>query len=133
LAFVPARPIQYAAVLAATAALTPAAAPAVTIQADGCGNTDAPTRVYGTIGEALTLASPGDTVLVAPCVYHESIELPPGVVLRSSEGPFRTALLPAGEHDAIVAIGRDLDRDAVLEGFTIARSRHFALASSSAT
>lgn len=117
------------AALALVATMLPAAASAGTLPVDGCGSGAIADGSFNTIVAALTAASPGDTVLVAPCVYRESIELPPHVVLRSSHGPFQTALLPDDDGDAIVAIGEDLERDAVIEGFTVAKGRHFALTS----
>ncbi len=50
-------------------------------------------------------------------------------MLRSSHGPFHTALLPGNEYDPIVLVGSDLERDAILEGFTVTKGRHFAVGS----
>jgi parallel beta-helix repeat protein len=50
------------------------------VAADGRGQLDGvrPEKIYQSIAEAVSAAEPGDTVVVAPGVYHEAVILPPG-------------------------------------------------------
>ena len=82
---------------------------------------------YVTLRGALSAASPGDTVLVAPGTYTEPTESTPygpsmvvmasGVVLRSAEGPDVTVLDARGE-GRTVYIG-NADPSTRVEGFTV--------------
>ena len=79
---------------------------------------------HATIGEALSAASAGDTVLVARGTYKELIQMPKGIVLRAADGPDSTTLVspqlgktPLEEKLVVIAPGSD--RTTVLEGFTL--------------
>lgn len=50
------------------------------------GNTIYVPEGYPTIKEAINAASSGDTILVAPGEYNESIKLKPGITVRSTQG-----------------------------------------------
>ncbi|GAA1907502.1 right-handed parallel beta-helix repeat-containing protein [Streptomyces sodiiphilus] len=53
------------------------------------------TAVYSTVGEALAVATDGDTLTLAPGIYRENVVIEQGVVLRgpggSADGPARIA------------------------------------------
>src|SRR4029450_2766151 len=72
-----------------------------------------------TIQGALSLASPGDLILVAPGTYFESIDfLGKDVVLRGTAGPDAT-VISAPSTAPVVRLVSGETRAAVLEGFTI--------------
>jgi len=81
-----------------------------------------------TIQEAIDAASPGDTVLAGPGVYHEQIDFGgKAITVLSSGGPRETVITPglvytgppAAAPFAIVTFDDGETRDAVLEGFTL--------------
>ena len=70
----------------------------------------------GHISRALASARPGDTVVVAPGTYHESVRLPAGVALVSAQR--QGAVIEGGE---VVVLAEDI-RNARIAGFKIAGS-----------
>lgn len=80
---------------------------------------------YPTIQAAIDAATQGDTVLVAPGEYVESIELKSGVTVQSAEGPEVTTIRGDGrlwwsyESHTATVIGAD---NSVISGFTITGS-----------
>ncbi|MEE9554416.1 MAG: T9SS type A sorting domain-containing protein [candidate division Zixibacteria bacterium] len=73
---------------------------------------------YETIQEGIDISSDGDTVLVAPGVYYENVQMAEGVSLFGS-GMENTIIDGGGLNDVIKAL--DID-DFVIEGFTIRNS-----------
>ncbi|MCR9245903.1 MAG: right-handed parallel beta-helix repeat-containing protein [bacterium] len=76
---------------------------------------------YATIGAALEAARSGETVLVAPGTYYESINWPArdGIRLVSEEGA-RNTIIDAQSQSRVIAFASWLiTRATVLEGFTI--------------
>ncbi|MBD3348448.1 MAG: hypothetical protein GF400_04535 [Candidatus Eisenbacteria bacterium] len=73
-----------------------------------------------TIGLALALASPGDTVLVAPGTYYVNLEWPDkdGLKLLSQEGPAQTVLDGSGDVQ-VIGVYTGVDTTTVISGFTI--------------
>ena len=89
-------------------------------------STREPLRVpanYGTIQRAIDDAEPGDTVLVAPGTYRESVTLRTGVTLRG-EDPRTTVWDGAGEGQTLVDFSGA--REVTIRGFTF---RNVGLAS----
>lgn len=78
---------------------------------------------YATIREAIDEASWGDTVYVAPGTYEidepESLEMKPGVILRSAEGPEVTTICGWAKCGCNVVTGAD---NSTITGFTITGS-----------
>ena len=70
---------------------------------------------YSTITEAMVVANYGDTILVAPGTYPESIIMEAGVVLLSETGPKQT-IISRNEVSQLITGAQD----AVIKGFTIA-------------
>jgi hypothetical protein len=74
----------------------------------GDGSMDTP---FGTIGEAVVVATSGDTVAIAGGTYAEEVTLPDGVSLRGAcasttiiegaDGPLSSAVVTAGEGSAV--------------------------------
>ncbi|MGH2569663.1 MAG: right-handed parallel beta-helix repeat-containing protein [bacterium] len=80
---------------------------------------------FATIGEAIAASTAGDTILVGPGVYSESIVLAEGagdgVVLRSTNGPLETTIAyaeVAAVNEAVVVFQR-CSSATQLAGFTI--------------
>jgi hypothetical protein len=72
-----------------------------------------------TVQAAIDLASPGDSVLVAPGTYHGDVDFQgKDIAVRSSGGPSVTVLDGSGTR-AVVSFHHEESRDAVLDGFTI--------------
>ena len=94
----------------------PAAANANIIRVDGSGGGD-----YLTIQEGIDAASYGDTVLVAPGTYPESILMGPGadgVVLVSEAGPSVTVVDIEGVHWGSVVVCQGVGSETAIEGFS---------------
>ncbi len=74
-----------------------------------------------TIQGAIDVAADGDTVLVAPGTYVESIDLlnRSGLVLRSESGSGGTVLRAVSNSSTIVTISNQLDSTSVIDGFSI--------------
>jgi hypothetical protein len=72
------------------------------------------------IDTALSLADPGDTVLVAPGTYETNLEWPdkPGIRLVSEFGPGMTVLDGRGKAQ-VIGFYHDADTTTVVSGFTI--------------
>jgi hypothetical protein len=79
---------------------------------------------YLTITSALSVATGGMTVLVAPGVYHERLVWPghDGIRLIGEGGPEAT-ILDGGAGGTVVMFGQGLTNATVLEGFTIRNGR----------
>ena len=80
---------------------------------------------FATIGEAIAASTTGDTILVGPGVYAESIVFSEGagdgVVLRSTDGPLETTIAygeVAAINEAVVAFQRCSSATRIV-GFTI--------------
>jgi len=74
---------------------------------------------FPTIQAAVAAASNGDTVLVAPGTYAESIDfLGKGIVVKSVEGP-ETTVIDAGGGGSVVTFANLEPPAATLEGFTL--------------
>lgn len=77
-------------------------------------------RSYPTIQAGITAARAGDTVLVAPGVYFESITMKPGVHIYGAPG----AVLDGGQGAGVVVhAGSGIEPTAVLSGFVIRRGQ----------
>lgn len=74
-----------------------------------------------TIQPRINSAQPGDTVWIEPGSYFENITLKNGVVVKSRLGPKVTII--DGRAAAVVVNAANLDRSAVLEGFTITNGK----------
>ena len=78
---------------------------------------------FATLDAAAQAASPGDTVLVAPGHYEETVRMKSGIVLRSSAGRDSTVLTSPGtgleplKERLVECIG--VDSTAAIEGFTL--------------
>ena len=70
---------------------------------------------YAAIGEAMAASAHGDTVLVAPGTYDESLTMNEGVALLSEAGPQQTIISGSGVQRLVMGA-----RDAIIDGFTIA-------------
>lgn len=71
-----------------------------------------------TIQEAISAASPGDEIVVAPGVYYEQLDfLGKAITLRSQAGPEQT-ILDGGQDGAILEMDSSQGRDSVVQGFT---------------
>ena len=75
---------------------------------------------YSTIQGGIAAASAGDTVLVAPGVYFESVTMKPGVHIQGEPGAILDGSLGAG---AVVRALSGIERTAVLAGFVVRRGR----------
>jgi len=73
---------------------------------------------YPTIQEGINVATPGDTVLVAPGAYYENVQMAEGVSLFGS-GMENTIIDGGGLNDVIKALSIN---NFVIEGFTIQNS-----------
>ena len=76
---------------------------------------------HATISAALAAASSGETILVAPGVYKESLVWPKtdGIRLMAEEGPAKTTI-DANKAGRVIMFGSSsISRATVLEGFTI--------------
>lgn len=98
-------------VVAGAAALCASSAPASTIRV--------PVGVP-TIGLALAISSPGDTILVAPGTYYVNLEWPnkQGLKLLSESGPSST-ILDGGADVQVIGVYTGVDTTTVISGFTI--------------
>jgi len=78
-----------------------------------------PGEVAG-IEEALTIAAPYDTILVAPGTYHVNLVWPvtDGLKLESEAGPESTILDGSGDVQ-VIGIYSGVDTTTVVRGFTI--------------
>jgi len=78
---------------------------------------------YATIAEALSAATHCDTVLVSPGTYVETISIPWGIVLLSTDGADYTVIDGAGSGPVVsfpaAKSGERTGSPAVLEGFTV--------------
>jgi hypothetical protein len=75
---------------------------------------------YATIQAAIDAAANGDTVLVAPGTYHESINFEgKAITVMSGQGPGSTIIDGTGLNSSVVTIGTGEGRGSVLQGFTI--------------
>lgn len=81
---------------------------------------------YQTISLALAAAAKGDTVLVSPGTYTESIAITTEVKVVSTGGAALTTLRPT--YSAVVSFGGSVGRGAVLDGFTITGSNYAGIA-----
>jgi hypothetical protein len=87
---------------------------------------------FPTLDAAVQAASAGDTVLVAPGTYQESVRMKSAVVLRSSAGRDSTTLVSPGnapdplKERVIECIG--VDSTTVIQGFTIDHGKSYGLA-----
>ncbi len=83
-----------------------------------------------TIQQGIDIASPSDTVLVAPGVYHESITIPKSLVVKSSDGAQTTIIdgNSATENYYMVSIDAD---NVILDGFTITNPLYSGVADAS--
>lgn len=78
---------------------------------------------YGTISEAVTVAGDGDTVLVAPGVYAENINVTKAIVLISAGGAAVTTIDGTGLGSGVlVDFNADIEVRPVLDGFTVTGS-----------
>src|SRR5262245_12559872 len=75
---------------------------------------------YATIQSGIAAASAGDTVLVAPGVYFESVTMKPGVHIQGEPGAILDGSLEAG---AVVSATSGVESTAVLSGFVVRRGR----------
>lgn len=76
---------------------------------------------YPTVQAGISAAQAGDTVLVAPGVYSESIAMKSGVHIYGEPG----AILDGSQvTEAVVRATSGVERTAVLSGFVIRRSQH---------
>lgn len=84
---------------------------------------------FATLDATAQAASPGDTVLVAPGNYQETVRMKSGIVLRSSAGRDSTVLTSPGTglepltERLIECIG--VDSTAAIEGFTLDHGKSF--------
>lgn len=75
---------------------------------------------YGTIQAALNAAAPGDTILVAPGNYNETLTWPSADGIRLvSEAGFSFTTIDAQQAGRVITIQGSHGRNTVLEGFTI--------------
>ena len=73
-----------------------------------------------TIQAAINAAGAGDTIVVGPGTYYETINfLGKGITLRSSDGPVDTVIDGSGLNDSVVKCINGEGSDTILEGFTI--------------
>ena len=72
---------------------------------------------YTTVNQALAAAVEGDTIVVFPGVYTETIELVPGVRLQGT--PLLTVLNGNGAGPIVQATSSDIHSDTVMSGFVI--------------
>lgn len=78
---------------------------------------------YPTISEAVTNAGDGDTVLVAPGVYTENINVTKAIVLLSAGGAAVTTIDGTGlDSGVLVDFNADIEVRPVLDGFTLTGS-----------
>src|SRR5207249_8352458 len=77
-------------------------------------------HTYATIQAGIAAASTGDTVLVAPGVYFESVTMKPGIHIQGEPG----AILDGSQTlEAVVQALSGIERTAVLSGFVIRRGQ----------
>jgi nitrous oxidase accessory protein NosD len=75
---------------------------------------------YATVQAGIAAASAGDTVLVAPGVYFESVTMKPGVHIQGEPGAILDGSQGTGE---VVSAASGVERTAVLSGFVVRRGR----------
>jgi len=103
-------------VLVAVPAILLVAAPPLTAHAATTLNVPAD---FPTIQAAIKASSDGDTVLVAPGTYTESIDfLGKAITIESAQGPGGTTI-DGGNQATVVSFHSGESRAAVLQGFTI--------------
>lgn len=74
---------------------------------------------YTTIGDAIDAAASGDTIVVGPCTYEESIDFGGKAVrLQSSDGPESTIIQADGTTSVVYAGAGEADGTAIV-GFTL--------------
>lgn len=75
---------------------------------------------YATIGQALAAAGSGDTILVAPGTYPETINWPTvdGIRLIATHGPAQTSI-DAQQRGRVITFPNGLTAATVLRGFTV--------------
>lgn len=93
---------------------------------DGQGtsaNCDAATAAFMTVGAAITAAAAGDTVLVCPGTYIETVNFGgKAIAVRSTDGPSVT-VLDGNAVDSVVILTAGETATSILEGFTIRNGR----------
>ncbi len=77
---------------------------------------------HSSIQAGVLAAAPGDTVLVAPGTYSELIQMRPGIVLKSSDGPDSTILVSPGLgtgplDEVLLECPEGIGADTIIEGF----------------
>ena len=113
----------------ATLALAPGTAVAQTtlvVDADGQGTAtdcNAPTPAFSTISTAIAAATAGDTVLVCPGTYQETVNfLGKAVTVTSKEGP-EVTIVDGNLMGSVVAFVSGEGSKSVLNGFTLQNGR----------
>lgn len=77
-------------------------------------------RDYPTIQAAIAASASGDEIIVAPGVYHETIDLlGKAITLRSADGAGATTIDASGLDASVVTCASGEARSTVVEGFTI--------------
>lgn len=74
---------------------------------------------HPTIDEAITFASPGDTVLVAPGTYFENINFYGKAITVTSSGGPRVTIIDGGQNGPVVIFSQFEGPNSVLSGFTL--------------
>lgn len=89
----------------------------------GVADCDAAVPTFATIGAAIAAADPGDTLLVCPGTYVESVNFGgKRITLRSLYGPLVTTI-DANAADTVVTFAAGEGPNSVLEGFTLQNGR----------
>jgi len=78
---------------------------------------------YLTIQEAIDAAGYGDTVLVAPGIYHENIDFRGKAITVRSESGRDVTTIDGGNADSVVIFTSGEQRNSVLNGFTLQNGR----------
>ena len=78
--------------------------------------------VQGTIQQGIEQCAAGDTLIVAPGVYHESIVLKDGVTIIGQAG--ETILDGTGLETRLISCAADCQQPTVLEGLVLQNARH---------
>lgn len=79
---------------------------------------------YATIQEGVDVAFTGDTILVAPGTYNETVFFPENsIILKSSHGPDSTTIVGAGTYAAVAMDHGEVGRFSEVSGFTITGGR----------
>lgn len=89
----------------------------------GVNSVEAATRLvptdFATIQGAIDVSQPGDTVLVMPGIYLESIRITSGITVRSTNGREQTTLDASGQGDSAITVEGAGSPSVCIEGFTI--------------